>query len=49
MWWGDEAGLLACLMYVDLNPIRAAMVQAPERSQYTSAYNRIAATTGIEF
>lgn len=39
----DEAGLLACTMYVDLNPIRASMAQSPEESQYTSAYDRILA------
>ena len=26
----DEAGLLACSMYVDLNPVRAAMAESPE-------------------
>lgn len=42
----DEAGLLACSMYVDLNPIRAAMVSTPEESIYTSAYDRIKALEG---
>ncbi|MFO0921559.1 MAG: hypothetical protein U0905_03620 [Pirellulales bacterium] len=28
----DEAGLLACAMYVDLNPVRAAMAKTPEAS-----------------
>ena len=42
----DEAGLLACAMYVDLNPVRAAMADAPESSQFTSAYDRIRATHG---
>jgi REP element-mobilizing transposase RayT len=42
----DEAGLLACAMYVDLNPIRAAMAQSPEASQYTSAYDRIRSVKG---
>ena len=37
----DEAGLLACSMYVDLNPIRAAMASTPEESIHTSAYDRI--------
>ena len=42
----DEAGLLACSMYVDLNPIRAAMAQTPEESVHTSAYDRIKALQG---
>jgi hypothetical protein len=42
----DEAGLLACSMYVDLNPIRAAMAATPEQSRHTSAYDRIAALQG---
>jgi hypothetical protein len=37
----DEAGLLACAMYVDLNPVRAAMAESPETSEHTSAYDRI--------
>ena len=42
----DEAGLLACAMYVDLNPVRAAMAQSPEESLHTSAYDRIHAEHG---
>ena len=42
----DEAGLLACSMYVDLNPIRAAMAATPEEALHTSAYDRIAALKG---
>ena len=37
----DEAGLLACAAYVDLNPIRAAMAQTLVESDYTSAQRRI--------
>lgn len=37
----DKASLLACAMYVDLNPIRAAMAETPETSQYTGAKDRI--------
>ncbi len=37
----DEVSLLACAAYVDLNPIRAAMAQTPEESDYTGAKDRI--------
>ena len=37
----DEASLLACAAYVDLNPIRAAIAQTPETSDYTGAKDRI--------
>jgi hypothetical protein len=36
----DEAGLLACAMYVDLNPVRAAMVAEAEQAIHTSVYDR---------
>jgi len=42
----DEAGLLACSLYVDLNPVRAAMAETPEKSLHTSAYDRIKALQG---
>ena len=37
----DEAAILACAAYVDLNPIRAAMAQTLEQSDHTSAQRRI--------
>jgi len=39
----DEAALLACLAYVDLNLIRAGMATTPETSDYTSLQRRIEA------
>ncbi len=39
----DESAALACSIYVDLNPIRAGIADTPESSEYTAAYERIAA------
>ncbi|MEZ6122062.1 MAG: hypothetical protein R3C49_02665 [Planctomycetaceae bacterium] len=36
----DETAILACAAYVDLNPIRAAMAETIEDSDYTSAQKR---------
>jgi hypothetical protein len=37
----DEAAVLACALYIDLNPIRAGQAETPEQSEFTSAYDRI--------
>ncbi len=42
----DEASLLACSMYVDLNPVRAAMVAQPEEAEHTSVYDRLQGEQG---
>ena len=36
----DEAAVLACAAYVDLNPIRAAIAETIEQSDFTSAQRR---------
>lgn len=38
----DEQAILAAMVYVDLNPIRAQMAQTPEDSEHTSVAERIA-------
>ncbi len=37
----DEQALIACMAYVDLNPVRADMAKTPEQSDYTSIQERI--------
>ncbi len=37
----DEQALLACMVYVDLNPVRAGICQTPEASDFTSIQQRL--------
>jgi REP element-mobilizing transposase RayT len=37
----DEAAVLTCMSYVDLNPVRAGMSETPEASDFTSIQQRI--------
>src|SRR5690606_27284497 len=37
----SEQALLACMAYVDLNPVRAGIAPTPETSRYTSIRERI--------
>jgi len=39
----DEAAVLSCMAYIDLNPIRANMAKTPETSDYTSIKERVEA------
>lgn len=40
----DDAAVLACSVYVDLNPIRAGISTTPASSPFTSAYDRLHAS-----
>jgi REP element-mobilizing transposase RayT len=37
----DEAAVLTCMSYVDLNPVRAGIAETPEDSDFTSIQQRI--------
>ena len=37
----DDASITACMVYVDLNPIRAGLAATPEESDFTSIQQRI--------
>jgi len=39
----DEGAMLACMAYVDLNPVRARMADTLEDSEFTSVYDRLRA------
>jgi len=42
----DNAGVLACSVYIDLNPIRAGIAKTPEESDFTSCQERILSIKG---
>ena len=37
----DESAIAACMVYVDLNPVRAGLAATPEQCDFTSAQERI--------
>ncbi len=37
----DDKALLACMAYVDLNPVRASIAKTPEDSDHTCVHHRI--------
>ena len=44
----DERALLACMAYVDLNPIRAGLCDTPDESDFTSVQERCGAFSKVE-
>lgn len=42
----DEPAVLACMAYVDLNPVRAGLADDPEGSDFTTVQRRIRALAG---
>jgi REP element-mobilizing transposase RayT len=44
----DEQALLSVMAYVDLNPVRAAMAETPEDSDFTSIHERLSGFSAVE-
>jgi hypothetical protein len=44
----DEGGILSCMAYVDLNPVRAGITPTPEQSNLISIQLRIKAATKVK-
>ncbi|MFQ3241080.1 MAG: hypothetical protein ACI9A1_000406 [Lentimonas sp.] len=42
-WLMDAGAMLACMAYVDLNPVRAQIADGLEESHFTSVYDRVMA------
>jgi hypothetical protein len=45
----DEKALAACMVYVDLNPIRAQIATTPEASEHTSVRRRVEKARHIKY
>lgn len=43
----DEKALMACMAYVDLNPVRSNMAETPEHSEHTSIKRRVEAVAAV--
>jgi hypothetical protein len=43
----DEGAMLACMAYVDLNPVRASMADDLEDSLFTSVYDRVVSKRAV--